>query len=80
MFDIEDLMTVTFNDNDIPKFLRDWNYVINGLSEVVPDTHLERILWKKIKNSKNLAHDVNHYQRIKPNHEDKCYAFSIECV
>ena len=67
-------------DNQVANFLGCWRLIIRKMRTQLTDDELGEILYNKIKNSKDMANDLAHYERQELNHPDRSYAYLTRCM
>ena len=63
------------NDN-LPKFMHDWDYMIQGLTNVPDDEHLEYFFRRQLNNCPQLKDMMRWYQTEHDQH-DKPYDYQV---
>ncbi len=75
-YGVKDLTNLVYNgDNAIPAFLQCWRMVISKMKTQLKDEELQELLYDKIKHSKLLAGDLQHYDRQSLGHPERSYTF-----
>jgi hypothetical protein len=75
-YGVKDLTNLVYNgDNAIPAFLQCWRMVISKMKTQLKDEELQELLYDKIKNSKLLRGDIEHYDRQSLGHHERTYQF-----
>ena len=75
-YGVKDLTNLPYNgDNNIPAFLQCWRMVISKMKTQLKDEELQELLYDKIKTSKLLRGDIEHYDRQMLGHPERSYQF-----
>ena len=81
LYNYEDLMTVQWQgDNKMETFIPNWDMVLEGCGDDVDLKTVRFLFLKQLRLSAKLKPDLNYYDRIPANHEDKTYDFLRGCV
>ena len=75
MFDIENIFCTTLKGDKLAKFLQDWDTVLAGQGETVPESILKPLLHRQLLLSPSLKEEMAHYERALPGSADKTYAY-----
>merc|ERR1712110_979438 len=69
VFTIEALFDLKYTDNTIEKYLRDLNYVLNGMKPGSwTDEQLTDIVFRRLKDSNHLRFDIDQFKRMEKGH------------
>ena len=63
VYDVEDLLSVSLNNENLVMFLRNWDTVLSGIQKSPDEAFLEPLFHRQVKKCKSLQHDINIYER-----------------
>ena len=78
---VEQIYTLQYpGDERKEEFAQNWMVMIEDNDCQLPETTLRRILYGKLKNSKDLEHDIKHFERVGRDHPDHSHDYLVKCL
>ena len=73
VFGMEHLLAVTMKNDNLDRFINDWDTVLTGMSKRPEDMVLEAILIRQLKVCSQMKDDVHDFERLAVGDPKRCY-------
>ena len=80
VYDVEDLLSVSLNNENLVMFLRNWDTVLSGIQKSPDEAFLEPLFHRQVKKCKSLQHDINIYERAAEGSAERSYKFLYDAA
>ena len=80
VYEFEDLLSVKMVNEKLETFMHNWETVLSGIQNTPDEAFLEPLFHRQIKRCKDLAHDINIYERAIQGQPEKTYKFLYEAA
>ncbi len=80
VYELEDLLSVKMVNEKLETFMHNWETVLSGIQNTPDEAFLEPLFHRQIKRCKDLAHDINIYERAIQGQPEKTYKFLYEAA
>ena len=80
VYDVEDLLSVSLNNENLVMFLRNWDTVLSGVQKSPDEAFLEPLFHRQVKKCKSLQHDINIYERAAEGSAQRSYKFLYDAA
>ena len=75
--EFEDLSSVKMVNEKLETFMRNWETVLSGIQTTPDEAFLEPLFHRQIKHFKDLAHDINIYERVFKSNQRRPVSFCM---
>ena len=73
VFGMEHLLAVTVKNDNLDRFVNDWDTVIAGMKTKPEDMVLEAIMLRQLKVCSQMKEDIHDYERLTIDDPKRCY-------
>ena len=81
IYGFDHLSQLKITNHDLHAFVVSWNHVLENMGDnAMSEKMLRDVFYRKINSDKELAYDLNRYERMKEGTGEKTYAFLVDCV
>ena len=80
VYDVEDLLSVSLNNENLVMFLRNWDTVLSGIQKSPDEAFLEPLFHRQVKKCKSLQRDINIYERAAEGSAQRSYKFLYDAA
>ena len=79
-YEFEDLLGVKFINENLIRFMSNWDTVLSGMKVAPDDKFLEPLFHRQIKKCKSISHDIAIYERATEGAKERSYAYLYQAA